>query len=71
MKERKITESLSLSAVTVAVNNVLVNTFEKQLCKVVKVSFYHGVFFLQFVIKYIKYEPYQSFSEILFKTIFL
>ena len=27
--ERKITESLSLSVVTVAVNNVLVNVFEK------------------------------------------
>ena len=42
--ERKIRESSSFSVVTVEVNNVLVNVFEKKLCKVVKMSFDHGVF---------------------------
>ena len=42
--ERKIRESSSFSVVTVEVNNVLINVFEKKLCKVVKMSFDHGVF---------------------------
>ena len=49
-----MTERSTLSVVTVAVNNVLVNVFDKQIRKLIKMCFYVSVFFPQFLIKNIK-----------------